>query len=113
MELKGKIKLINETNQISDSFQKRDLVITTSDEYPQHITVQFIQDKCAVLDSYKADDFVTIGINIRGKEWEKDGAIRYFNTIQGWKISKENDLKTQPVNPVPPVPVGESGDLPF
>ena len=46
MELKGKIKLINETNQISDSFQKRDLVITTSDEYPQHITVQFIQDKC-------------------------------------------------------------------
>ena len=110
MELKGKIKLINETNQISDSFQKRDLVITTSDEYPQHITVQFIQDKCAVLDSYKADDFVTIGINIRGKEWEKDGITRYFNTIQGWKITKDNDVISN-VNPIPSQE--QSGDLPF
>ena len=110
MELKGKIKLINETNQISDSFQKRDLVITTSDEYPQHITVQFIQDKCAVLDSYKADDFVTIGINIRGKEWEKDGITRYFNTIQGWKTTKDNDVISN-VNPIPSQE--QSGDLPF
>lgn len=112
MELKGKIKLINETNQINDSFQKRDLVITTSDEYPQDIIIQFVQDKCAVLDSYKANDFVTIGINIRGKEWQKDGVTKYFNTIQGWKISKESS--EQDLTPPRSTVIQEKNDgLPF
>lgn len=89
MELVGKIKEIKSAQKVSDKFVKRELVVTTDEQYPQHILVEFTQDKCAVLDKYKVGDAVTVGINLRGREWvSKDGEIKYFNSIQGWKISK-------------------------
>jgi single-stranded DNA-binding protein len=88
MQLEGVIKVIGTTQQVSDSFKKRDIVIETADQYPQFIEIQFVQDKVSVLDQYKPGENVVIDINIRGREWTnpKDGVIKYFNTIQGWKI---------------------------
>ena len=51
--------------------------------------VEFVQDKCDILDKYKVGENVSIGINLRGKEWiNPQGETKYFNSIQGWKISK-------------------------
>lgn len=88
MEVTGTIKMIGTTQKVSDSFQKRDIVVTTEEQYPQDILIQFVQDKCPVLDQYKVGEQVSIGINLRGREWvnPKGGEIKYFNTIQGWKI---------------------------
>jgi len=88
MELKGSIKFIGSTTQVTDSFKKRDLVITTEEQYPQHILIEFGQDKCDIIDKYKVGETVEVGINLRGREWTnpKDGAVKYFNSIQGWKI---------------------------
>ena len=88
MEITGKIKVIEETKQVSETFRKRDLVVTTAEEYPQHITIQFVKDKCEVLSSYKVGQEVTVSVNLLGREYTKDGVTRYFNTIQGWKIEK-------------------------
>lgn len=90
MELSGKIKVIKPTNQVSDSFKKRELVITTDEQYPQHILIDFVQDKCAVLDSYNIGENVRISINVRGREVApKDGGeTKYFNQLQGWKIER-------------------------
>ncbi len=87
MEIQGRIKLIRDTQAVSDKFKKREFVITTEGEYPDHIQCEFIQDKCSLLDGYNVNQMVTVGINIRGREWTKDGVTRYFNTIQAWKIS--------------------------
>ena len=47
MELSGKIKWIDETKTYgSNGFRKREVVITTEEQYPQHILIEFIQDKC-------------------------------------------------------------------
>jgi hypothetical protein len=89
MEISGKIKVINPTKEVSSSFKKREFVVTTDEQYPQHILIDFIQDKCAVLDSYKVGDNVTVSINVRGKEHTtKEGEVKYFNQLQGWKIEK-------------------------
>lgn len=89
MEISGKIKVINPTKEVSSSFKKRELVVTTDENYPQHISIDFVQDKCAVLDSYKVGDSVTVSINVRGKEHTtKEGEVRYFNQLQAWKIEK-------------------------
>jgi hypothetical protein len=89
MEISGKIKVINPTKEVSDSFKKRELVVTTEEQYPQHILIDFIQDKCAVLDSYKVGDGVSVSINVRGKEYtNKNGEVNYFNQLQGWKIER-------------------------
>jgi hypothetical protein len=40
MEITGIIKVLNETQNIgSNGFRKREVVITTEEQYPQHIMV--------------------------------------------------------------------------
>ena len=70
MEVIGKIKLINETKSYGDKdFRKREVVITTAEQYPQDLSIEFVQDKCDLLNNFKADQTVKIGINLRGRGW--------------------------------------------
>lgn len=91
MQVTGKIRLIGQTQEIGEKgFKKRDVVVTTEEQYPQHISIQFTQDKCSVLDDYKVGDEVAVDINLRGNEWvNPQGETKYFNTLQGWKITKK------------------------
>ena len=93
MELLGKIKLIGDTKTYGDNgFRKRELVLTTEEQYPQHILIEFIQNNCELLDNYSIGQTVRIGINIRGREWESpDQGIKYFNSIQGWRNESLDD----------------------
>ena len=93
MELLGKIKLIGDIKAYGDNgFRKRELVLTTEEQYPQHILIEFIQNNCELLDNYSIGQTVRIGINIRGREWESpDQGIKYFNSIQGWRIESLDD----------------------
>ena len=88
MEVQGKIKLIGETQTFgANGFRKRELVVTTEEQYPQHIMVEFVQDKSDLLESYKVGQNVKIGVNIKGREWvNPQGETKYFNSIQGWRI---------------------------
>ncbi len=88
MEITGKIKLIDETKTYgAKGFRKREVVIVTSEQYPQSILVEFIQDKCDLLNSFNVGQDVKISINIRGREWTNpQGEVKYFNSIQGWRI---------------------------
>ena len=88
MEVTGKIKLINETQTFGASdFRKRELVLTTSEQYPQMLMIEFVQDKCDLLNSYTVGQEVKISINLRGREWiNPEGVAKYFNSIQGWRI---------------------------
>jgi hypothetical protein len=118
MEVTGKIKVIANTQEVgTGGFKKRDIVVTTEEQYPQHISVQFVQDKCEVLDKYKIGENVTIGVNLRGREWTNaQGEMQYFNTIQGWRISKAETQTDSAVNAYEdrrPVKQDEDDDLPF
>lgn len=109
MEITGKIKEIKPEQQVSASFKKRELVVTTDEQYPQHILIEFAQDKCDLLNNYRPGDSVKVSINLRGREWiNPQGEIRYFNSIQGWRIEKMD----APVAP-PPISDEETDDLPF
>ena len=90
MEIQGKVKFIGETETFGNNgFRKREIVVTTDEQYPQHIMVEFVQDKCDVLNGYKVGQDVKIGINLRGREWiNPQGESKYFNSIQGWRIEK-------------------------
>jgi hypothetical protein len=107
MEVSGKIKVINPEQQVSASFRKRELVVTTDEQYPQHIIMEFTQDKCDLLNSYKVGEGVKVSINIRGREWvSPQGETKYFNSIQGWRIER---LQAEaPVAQIPPLPAAEA-----
>lgn len=89
MEITGTITVLKDTEEFgSKGFRKRELVLTTQEKYPQPILVEFVQDNCDLPDPYQIGQDVTISINLRGREWTSpQGEVRYFNSVQGWKIS--------------------------
>jgi hypothetical protein len=107
MEVSGKIKMLGESKNVgSGSFLKRELVVTTDEQYPQHILVEFVQDKCDLLNNYQVGDAVKVSINLRGREWvDPQGVTKYFNAIQGWRVEK---LGTAPPAPSAPMPAAET-----
>lgn len=127
MEVAGKIKVINAEQQVSATFRKRELVVTTDEQYPQHIMVEFTQDKCDLLNNYKVGEGVKVSINLRGREWiNQQGEAKYFNSIQGWRVERLQDATsaagaapnaTSPETPVFPVAPSfteeDHDDLPF
>lgn len=116
MEITGKIKHIGETQSVgTNNFRKRELVVTTDEQYPQHILVEFQQDKCDVLNSYKVGQEVKVSINLRGREWVKPkGESKYFNSIQGWRIEKLNATQTpKPTTKPSNVDNSNEPDLPY
>jgi hypothetical protein len=91
MEVSGIVKRVGGTQQVSAKFKKREIVVTTEEQYPQHLSIEFVQDKTDLLDSVQEGEKVSIGINLRGREWTSpQGEVKYFNTIQGWRIEKSN-----------------------
>ena len=123
MEVTGKIKVVGAEQQVTASFKKRELVVATEEQYPQFISINFVQDKCDLLNNYKAGDAVKVSINLRGREWvSPQGETKYFNDIQGWRVEKLQ-AEAPPVGP--PIPTtdtfapatsfneDEHDDLPF
>ena len=104
MEVQGKIKMIGDTQTFgSNGFRKREVVVTTEEQYPQHILVEFVQDKCELLNNFSVGQPVKIGVNLRGREWvNPQGETKYFNSIQGWRIENLAAQSQQGGAPVPP-----------
>ena len=88
MEIQGRVKTIFAIETVGQNgFQKRDLVITTEEQYPNDIIIQFTQSKCALLDTLQVGQRVKVHFNLQGREWiSPQEEVKYFNTVVGWKI---------------------------
>lgn len=107
MEVLGRVKMIGDVQQISATFKKREMVVTTEEQYPQHIMIEFTQDKADLLNQYNVGEQVRVSINLRGREWTNpQGETKYFNSIQGWRIER---LQAEvPSNQMPPMPAADA-----
>jgi hypothetical protein len=123
MEVIGKVKLIGEVQTFgANGFRKRELVVTTDDQYPQMIMIEFVQDKCDLLNGYAVGQDVKVSINLRGREWiNPQGEAKYFNSVQGWRVENISQAASSQGN-LPPVDQfqpaanvtdAEPDDLPF
>ncbi|MDO4727662.1 MAG: DUF3127 domain-containing protein [Bacteroidota bacterium] len=103
MEIQGRIRRLFDTQEVGvNGFKKRDVVITTEEQYPQHISIQFVQDKTMLLDSFNVGDLVKVTADLRGREWiNPQGEAVYFNTIQGWKIERVSVGNPMPNQDIP------------
>ena len=125
MEVQGSIKVIGEVQEISATFKKRELVVSTDEQYPQTLSIEFIQDKTDLLNKFEIGQNVKVGINLRGREWQNPQTkeIKYFNSIQGWRIellensSSDDDLppldNLSPFEPASETNDEDLDDLPF
>jgi hypothetical protein len=82
MEVLGKVKVVGAVQQVSASFVKRELVVTTDEQYPQSIMIEFVQDKADLLNAVSVGDNVKVSINLGGREWvNPQGETKYFNSV--------------------------------
>jgi len=90
MEVTGQLKVKFDTQKVSDKFQKREFVLATdlSTPYPQFVSFQVTQDKCNMLDTFNQGDEIKVQFNLRGREWNGPQGIKYFNTLEAWRIEK-------------------------
>ena len=120
MNITGKIVEIFETQQIKETFRKREFVVEYADNpsYPELIKFELIQDKCDLLDPFNTGDEVNVEFNLKGRKWEdKTGQVKYFNSLQAWRIDEKRTASPVDQPPLPseePLSAdNETDDLPF
>jgi len=86
MEIQGTVKKVCKavtfTSKTGSEFTKRTLLVTIGDKYPEHVPVEFFQDKVTLLDHVKEGDDITVQVNLKGSEYKE----KYYSSISGWKI---------------------------
>jgi len=89
------------------SFKIRKLILLINEtKYQQYIEITFLGEKTTDLENFIGGEQVVVDINLKGREWApENGEKRYFNTLEGWKISEEIDK--------PQITEDEENDLPF
>ena len=99
MELNVKIHSISETQNVTDTFSKREFIVETQEEYKQYLQLQVIKDKCEVLNNYSVGQEVKVHLNVKGRLWtNKEGKEVAFNTLECWKIEKLTEAENVNVN---------------
>jgi hypothetical protein len=123
-EVSGKLKVIEPKQTFASGFEKQEFVITTEEQYPQHIKLELVKEKISLLQGMNVGDTVTASFNLRGSEYNG----KYYVNLQAWKLQKGVATPTAPASsastasapkaPWPdaaaPIPAaGDDDDLPF
>lgn len=91
-EIKGKLIFKEDTQHISERFQKREFVIEVENEknpqWNDFIKIQLIQDRCDLLENIALNENIKVYFNVRGRKWENKGQVSYFTNLEGWRIEK-------------------------
>ena len=98
MQIEGKLYKIFDEQQVSETFKKRQFVVESSENsmYKEYISFDLVQDKCDILNAFNVGDNIKVSFNIRGREWQSsDGNLKYFNTLQAWRIDKVSQDNTR------------------
>lgn len=117
ISLKGVIKRISDTVNVSDKFKKRELWLEEQGEHAQTYNLEFHQDACRAVDNFSPGDLVECHINLRGRYWSKPGKEGVMNTLQCWKITGQGGASIQKPRPetgqYEAPATNDSDDLPF
>jgi hypothetical protein len=98
-EINGKLAVKYDTQQVKDSFKKREFVMEISEEingnvYTNFAKMQLVQNKCELLDRFNEGDAIKVSFNIKGNRWERDGKVNYITNLDAWRIEAANGATT-------------------
>ncbi|MBS1783765.1 MAG: DUF3127 domain-containing protein [Bacteroidetes bacterium] len=101
LEITGKLIVKYDTQQIKDTFKKREFVLDISEEvngtvYNNYAKLQLTQAKCDTLNEFNEGDILKVSFNIRGNRWEKEGKVNYITSLDAWRVERATD-NSQPV----------------
>ena len=97
MNIEGKILEKFDTQEIKESFRKREFILEYAEnpQYPEFLKFELIQSNCEQLDSVEQGDDVNVSFNLKGRKWtDPKGEVKYFNSLQAWRIEKKSGNST-------------------
>jgi hypothetical protein len=132
-ESTGIIEVISDEVTRNEKYKSREFILKQPGEFDQYIKFETKGLKCERLNSLHVGQEVKVTYSVKGRKWEKDGKIGYFNSLEAWKIESTNGQKmtvyakdeidfNKPIEPRPTVepepynfdPNGQTNDdLPF
>lgn len=106
-QISGIIQHIGNTESIpyqDKVFKKRELVLdcsyrnqfTGQIERANYPKFEFTGNHVDDLNGFNIGDIVTVSFSLNGSRSEKDGQVRYFTNVQGYKIEKYQSRYNQP-----------------
>jgi len=131
MEIKAKLHVKYDIEQVSPTFKKRRFVVAYAENpmYPQFVEFQMLQDRVSELDKYNTGDMIAVSFDIKGREWKSpSGEVKYFNSLDAWKVAPAEGAGAPAgggggvgggggaIPPPPPIDITQMGgddDLPF
>ncbi len=112
----GTIKEIFDTITFDSGFSKREIVLTSNEQYPQEVKFEFIKEASSSLDVFSIGESAKISFAIRGNEYNG----KYFVNLKGISIAKMSGTEPAVATPAPAVVTEPTGagsdnedDLPF
>jgi hypothetical protein len=108
-EISGKIHAINDAQQVTERFRKREfgLELAENPSYPQLVQFQLTGNRCEGLDGYSVGDEVQVEFSLRGREWKSPrGEVKYFNSLDVWAIQRGASAEAGGGFDEPPPPDG-------
>tara|TARA_B110000503_G_C6991315_1_gene347471 strand:- start:410 stop:778 length:369 start_codon:yes stop_codon:yes gene_type:complete len=100
-DVTGKIYQINETQQVTEKFSKREFVLELSNNpaYVEKVIFTLMKDKVDLIDGYSVGDTITVKYNLKGRDWTSpQGDVKFFNTLEAWSISSSSEVDSEPKN---------------
>jgi len=91
MEIRGKVHEIGATQQVTESFKKRDIIVAYAEnpQFVEYIRFEATQDRTSIFDNLAIGEEVEVSFNLRGRPWtNKDGLTTYFNSLVAWRVTK-------------------------
>jgi len=87
----GVIKEIFDTQEFKNNFKKREIVLVTDEDYPQHIKFEFTDENgINKLDDHAEGEKVKIAFLLKGSEWQG----KYFTNLRGVAIALADEPTT-------------------
>ncbi|MFT4060776.1 MAG: DUF3127 domain-containing protein [Edaphocola sp.] len=94
LEVTGRLYAKFPTQQIKETFSKREFVLELTDESPTGMTFtnyasfQLVNQSCSVIDQFQEGELLKVSFNIRGNKWERDGQVRYITNLNAWRVER-------------------------
>ncbi len=102
MEISGKLHVINEAQQVTERFRKREFVLELSENtrFPQFVIFQLTGDRCGRIDDFEVGNEVRVEFSLRGREWKSPrGEVKYFNSLDVWNIERADGAQSRDDEP--------------
>lgn len=89
MVVVGEITQISAEIKVSDKFSKKEVILRTVEQYPNHFKIEFINGNMAILDNWEPGLNVKISCNLRGRLYQsEDKPSDVFMSLVAWKLER-------------------------